>query len=81
MSATLSNDQRQPISAGLRTAIAANLATITPGKRAAMIVVADEKGARLHVAGHIGGNWKVAFEAGKPWDGPVTGQVMILWER
>lgn len=47
------------------------------GKKGAMVVIADEQGARAHLAAKIGDHWKVAFEAGKPWHGPVTGQIEL----
>lgn len=70
-------DKRQPIAPSLKDAIAAHLAQIPDGKRGALVVVADEQGTRAHLAARINGNWNVAFEAGKPWHGPVTGQVMV----
>lgn len=70
-------DQRTPLSDGMRAQLNAHLATIPEGKRGALIVMADENGARAHLAARLNDNWKVAFEAGKPWNGPVTGQVML----
>lgn len=70
-------DNRQPLAEGMRKQIAAHLATIPEGKKGALLVIADEHGARAHVAARINDNWKVAFEAGKPWRGPVTGAVMV----
>jgi hypothetical protein len=62
----------------MREAIAQHLATIPEGKRGALLVIADDKGARAHLAARLGDNWKVAFEAGRPWVGKKPeGAVML----
>jgi hypothetical protein len=73
-------DLRQPITGGLKDAIQVHLDKIPADKRGALIVVADINGARAHLAAKINDHWSVALEAGKPWDGPVSGQVMSYVE-
>lgn len=75
--ATLPVDFRQPAGPTLKDAITAHLATIPEGKRAAMLLIVDESGARVHLAAKIDDHWKVAFEAGKPWNEPVKGFVAL----
>lgn len=70
-------DSRQPITPDLHQAILDAFRVVPDGKRGALLVIADQNGARAHLAAKLGDNWKVAFEAGKPWAGPVTGAVML----
>lgn len=70
-------DKRQPIAPGIKNLIAESLKGIPEGKRGALVAIADESGARLHVAAKFGDNWKVAFEAGKPYHGKVEGFVAV----
>lgn len=49
--------------------IRAALATIPDGKRAALLVVADQNGVRGHVAALLDSHWKVAAGIGAPWHG------------
>jgi hypothetical protein len=61
----------------LHQAIADAFKTVPDGKRGALLVIADTNGARAHLAANINNTWKVAFEVGKPWAGPVNGAVML----
>jgi len=45
--------------------------------RGALLVIADDWGARATLAAKFGEHWKVAGGAGAPWGGPVTGTVAI----
>lgn len=58
-------------------AVRLSLAQIPDGKRGALLVVADEDGVHAMVAAQINGHWKLAVDASKPWQGPVTGLVSI----
>ncbi len=71
-------DNRQPVTVDIKAAIAQHLASIPEGKRGALLVIADTHGTRAHVAANLNNTWLVAFEAGKPWKGPVTGEVMLV---
>lgn len=64
-----------PLSVALRDAFA----VLPPDKRGALIVIADEQGARVTVAARIGSGqrWKLAASASQPWDGPVSGVVSV----
>lgn len=50
---------------------------IPDGKRGALLVVADQDGARALLAARIGHNWQLAGGVDKAWAGPVQGQVVI----
>lgn len=67
-----------PIGDAVKASINDAFLAVPDGKRGALLVIADEHGARAMVAARIGDNWKVAAEASKPWDGPVTGTVSII---
>jgi hypothetical protein len=60
---------RTPLSAGMKAQIDSALAEIPEGKRGALIVVADENGARAMLAAKIGskGDWKIAAGIGVHW--------------
>lgn len=57
--------------------LASAFQSIPDGKRGALLVVADQDGARALLAARIGHHWQLAAGADKPWTGPVTGQVVI----
>jgi Mg-chelatase subunit ChlD len=63
---------RTPLAAGMKAQIEATLREIPDGKRAALLVVADETGARAVVAAKIGpkGDWKIAAGLGTAWREP-----------
>jgi len=70
-------DNRQPISDAVRASINDAFRAVPDGKRGALLVIADENGARAMVAAKLGSRWKVAFEAAKSWNGPITGTVAL----
>lgn len=69
--------QRSPIADAVKQSIADAFSAVPDGKRGALIVVADEHGARAMLAAKIGEHWLVAAEGAKPWAGPVTGTVSV----
>lgn len=69
---------RQSIDNETKKLVAEVTNTIPPGKRAALVLIADEGGARVHAAARLGDTWKVAFGAGKAWRGPVSGRVGLV---
>lgn len=71
-------DLRASIDAQAKKLVAESLSEIPDGKRGALLVIADEHGARAHVAARINGDWKVSMAAGREWDGEVTGQVAVV---
>jgi hypothetical protein len=64
-------DARTPIADSLRRQIAQQLDALPEDKRGALVIVADDHGARAHLAARLGEGWKIAFEAGKAWDEPA----------
>lgn len=60
---------RTPIAEGMKRQIEEAFAVVPKGKRGALIVLADEHGARAHVAAKLNDRWKVAGGAGVPWHG------------
>jgi hypothetical protein len=42
---------------------------VPEGKRGALLVIADEQGARAHLAAKLNDRWKVAAGLGVPWQG------------
>ena len=52
-------------------------AAIPEGKRGALLVIADQDGARAMLAAKIGANWQLAAGAGSAWTGKVEGQIAI----
>lgn len=71
-------DPRPPISVQAKAALAAAFRELPAGKRGALVVVADEQGARAHVAARLGDRWQVAFSGGTTYHGAVTGQVAVV---
>ncbi len=71
-------DLRKSIDAQTKKLIADELAAIPEGKRGALLVIADETGAQVHVAARIGDHWKVAAAGGRRWDGAVEGKVAVI---
>ena len=66
-----------PISDAVKLSITDAFKAVPEGKRGALLVIADEQGARVMVAARLGEHWKVAAGTSKPWDGPVSGLVAI----
>lgn len=60
---------RTPIAEGMKRQIEDAFKVVPEGKRGALLVMADEHGARAHVAAKIGDRWKIAAGAGVPWTG------------
>ena len=70
-----------PVAQGLRAAVEqAAKAQIPEGKRAAILAVADRDGLRGGVVMKVDkkGNWKFAADAGRQWDGPINGRVVLV---
>lgn len=67
-----------PISDAVKASINDAFKTVPEGKRGALLVVADEHGARAMLAARMGEHWKVAAGAGKQWNGPVSGTVAVI---
>lgn len=70
-------DLRPSISEQAKAQLAEALKAIPDGRRGALVVIADDTGARAHVAAKIGGHWKVAASGGTTWHGAVTGTVAV----
>jgi hypothetical protein len=62
-------DLRQPITETMKRLVTEAFSAVPEGKRGALIVLADESGARVHVAAKIGDHWKVAASAGVKFEG------------
>lgn len=63
---------RPTIAEGMKRRIEQEFAIVPKGKRGALILLVDERSARLHVAANLDGkgNWKVAAGGGVPYTGP-----------
>jgi hypothetical protein len=53
----------------MKAQIDAAFGIVPEGKRGALLIIADEQGARAHVAAKINDRWKVAAGLGVPWQG------------
>jgi hypothetical protein len=71
-------DPRPPISEQARQLVAQAFRAVPADKRGALLVIADEQGARAHLAARLGDTWKVAFTGGRAWSGDVQAQVAIV---
>jgi len=70
-------DLRPSISDQVKLQIAQSLAAVPAGKKGALLVLADEHGARAMLAARLNDSWKVAMSAGSAWTGHVTGTVAV----
>lgn len=70
-------DTRTPIRDAVKQSINDAFRAVPDGRRGALLVIADEYGARAMVAAKFGDHWKVAAGGAKPWHGPVTGTAAI----
>jgi hypothetical protein len=68
---------RPLISDSLKAQIEQAFTPIPEDKRAALLVLVDEQGARMHFAAKIGDHWKVAAGGGWDWTGKPQGAVAI----
>jgi len=68
---------RPPISDPIRAAIKDAFAIVPPDRSGAIIAIADEHGARIHIAQKIGNAWQVGGQIGVPVHGSVSGQVFV----
>jgi len=68
---------RPPVTEPIKQAIRDAFAIVPPDRSGAIIAIADEHGARIHVAQKIGGNWQVGGQIGVPLHGSVSGQVFV----
>jgi hypothetical protein len=66
---------RTPIAEGMKRQISEAFAIVPERKRGALIVIADEHGARAHLAAKLNDRWKVAAGLGVPW----TGEKPVAW--
>lgn len=71
-------DFRKSIDAQTKRAVSEALAEIPPGQTGALIVIADQNGARAQMAWKINDRWKVANEVGSTWHGKVEGRVAVV---
>lgn len=69
---------RTPISDAIKAKVVEAFRDIPPGKRFAILGIADETDARLHVAFKVGEDWKVGAAIGKPKDAKAEGSVFIV---
>lgn len=70
---------RTPLADGMKRQIETAFAVVPDGKRGALLVVADDSGARAHLAAKLGSHWKVAAGVGVPWTGKKpTGWVGVM---
>ncbi len=69
---------RVSIADAMKRDIDAAFGAIPDGKRGAIVVVADDSGARAHVAAKVNGNWKVAAGVGRTWNGTISGSVAVV---
>lgn len=60
---------RTPLADGMKRQIEDMFSVVPTQKRGALIVIADERGARLQVAAKLNGTWKVAAGAGVTIEG------------
>jgi hypothetical protein len=60
---------RTPIADGMKQQIADAFKAVPDGKRGALLIIANEHGATVHVAAKFGNDWKVAAGGGLPWTG------------
>lgn len=56
----------------ISAAIDAAVRAIPPGKRGALVAVANERGANAAVVAKVGGAWEVQAWVGKQWDAGTT---------
>ena len=71
------SDSRTPISDAVKRSINEAFSAVPNGKRGALLVIADEHGARAMLAARLGSSWKVAASGEKPWNGQVIGTVSV----
>jgi hypothetical protein len=70
---------RTPIADGMKRQITDTFAMVPEGKRGALLVVADEQGARAVLAAKFGEHWKIAGGGGVPWTGEKpTGWIGVI---
>jgi hypothetical protein len=69
---------RTPISDAIKAAVDDAFRAVPAGKGGALLAIADDHGARLHVAFKVGENWKVGAAVGRPWQGGVEGSVGVV---
>lgn len=60
---------RPILAEGMKRQIEEAFKVVPTDKRGAVLVIADERGARAHVAAKINGSWKVAGGGGVAWAG------------
>jgi hypothetical protein len=68
---------RTPISDAIKASVADAFRAVPDGKSGALLVIADENGARLHAAFRVGSHWKIGAVVGKPWDDKPYGYVAV----
>lgn len=71
---------RTPISDAIKASVADAFRAVPAGKSGALLAMADEAGARLHVAFRLPGtdDWKVGAVVGKPWTDKPYGYVSVV---
>jgi hypothetical protein len=58
---------RPVVSEPIKAHIQAAFQAVPPGKRGALLIIADERGTRAHLAAKLGDHWKVAGGSGWTW--------------
>lgn len=58
---------RPALGDAIKAHISAAFQAVPPGKRGALLIIADETGTRAHVAARLGDHWKVAGGPGFEW--------------
>jgi hypothetical protein len=69
---------RTPITDAVKASITTAFKAVPHSSRGALLILADEHGARIMVAAKFGSNWKVAAEGSRAWTGPVSGTVSVI---
>lgn len=69
---------RTPISDAIKAKVVDAFRDVPAGKNGALLAIADEHGARLHLAFKIRESWAVGAAVGKPWDGKPEGFVAVV---
>lgn len=72
------SDTRFPITDAVKASINDAFKAVPDDKRGALLLLADENGARVTVAAKLGDHWKVAGGLGTPWHGKAEWGASIM---
>ena len=68
-----------PLADATKQSLADAFRAVPDGKRGALVIIADEHGAKAMVAANLNGNWKIAAGTAVDWTGKhPTGYVEIV---